>query len=68
MKLREITPKASLCAAGTCPAVYEAVGKSKLIIVGSKVNPEDLGIAKKVGKNEQAVMIDREMLKQIFEK
>lgn len=68
MKLKEITPKAYQCAAWACPAIYEAVGKGKLVIVGSKVDPEELGIAKKVGKNEQVVMIDKEMLKQIFEK
>ena len=68
MKLKEITPKAYLCAWSACPAMYEVVGKDKLVIVGSKVNPKKLGIAKKVGKNEQVVMIDKEMLKQIFEK
>lgn len=66
MKLKEITPKAYQCAAWACPSVYKVVGKDKLVIVGSKVNPKELGISKKVGKNEQVVMIDKEMLKQIF--
>ena len=68
MKLKEITPKAYQCTAAACPAVYEVVGKDKVVIVGSKVNPKELGIAKKVDKNEQVLMIDKEMLKQIFEK
>ncbi len=68
MKLKEITPKAYLCTAAACPAIYEVVGKDKLVIVGLQVNPKELGIAKKVDKNEQVVMIDKEMLKHIFEK
>ena len=68
MKLKEITPKAYQCSFAACPSVYDVVGKDKLIIVGSEVNPKELGIAKKVCKNEQVVMVDKEMLKQIFEK
>lgn len=68
MKLKEITPKAYQCSAFACPAIYEAVGKGKLVIVGSKVDPEELGITHRVGRDEQVVMIDKEMLKQIFEK
>lgn len=68
MKLKEITPKTYQCAAWACPAIYELVGKDKLVIVGSKVNPEELGITHRVGRDEQVVSIDKEMLKQIFEK
>lgn len=68
MKLKEITPKAYQCAWGSCPAIYKVVGKDKLVIVGSKVNPEELGITHRVGRDEQVVIIDKEMLKQIFEK
>ena len=48
--------------------MYELAGGDKLVIVGSQVNPQQFGIARKVGKNEQVVMIDKEMLKQIFKK
>jgi len=69
MKLKEITPKAYQCAWTACPAIYEIVGKDKLVIIGRKVdNPEKLGIAKRVGKEEQMVIVDREMLRQVFEK
>lgn len=68
-KLREITPKAYQCAVNICPAVYITEKGDKLAIVGTKVdNLEELGISEKVGENEQVVMIDKEILKQIFEK
>ncbi|PJC77400.1 hypothetical protein CO010_00520 [Candidatus Shapirobacteria bacterium CG_4_8_14_3_um_filter_39_11] len=69
MKLKEITPKAFQCSGVACPAVYEIVGMNKLVIVGSKINNlEKLGIAKRVGENEEAVIVDKEMLHQIFGK
>lgn len=69
MKLKEITTKEYNCTAMACPAVYEGVEKGKLVIVGRKVdNPDKLGIADKVGENEQIVIVDREMLRKIFEK
>lgn len=69
MKLREITPKEYYCTAVACPAIYETMGKDKLVIVGRKVdNPEKLGIAGRIGKDEQVVIVDKEMLRKIFEK
>jgi len=69
MKLREITPKEFQCAWTACPSIYEIVEKDKLVIVGRKVdNPEKLGIADRIGENEQAVIVDKGMLRQIFEK
>ncbi|MFZ5559464.1 MAG: hypothetical protein ACOZAL_01575 [Patescibacteria group bacterium] len=65
----EITPKDYQCAAMACPTIYEIMGKDKLVIVGHKVdNPEKLGIADRIGKDEQAIIIDKEMLRKIFEK
>ena len=68
MKLKEITPKEYQCGSVVwCPAVYEIVGEDKLVIIGKKVeNPDKLGISKKIGRNEQAVIVDKEMLRQIF--
>jgi len=68
MKLKEITPNTHLCTSFACPAIFELVGRDKLIIVGSEVNLEELGITHRVGRNEQAVMIEKEMLKRIFQK
>ena len=68
MKLKEITPKAYQCGSFYwCPAVYEIVGEDRLVIIGKKVeSPDKLGISKKIGKDEQAVIVDKEMLRQIF--
>jgi len=69
MDLKEITPKGYQCTGVACPAVYEVVGKNKLVIVACKIdNLEKLGIAKRVGENEEAVIVDKEMLRKIFEK
>ncbi len=63
----EITPEAFRCAAAACPGVFEE-GK-KLVIIGRKVNNlKKVGLAKRVGKDEEAVIVDKEMLRQIFEK
>lgn len=67
MKLKEITPARYSCGILACPAVYITENEDKLVIVGQKVdNPEELGIAKRVGETEQIVMVDKEMLRQIF--
>jgi len=63
----EITPEAFQCAAVACPGVFEE--ENKLIIIGRKVNDlKKIGLAERVGKEEEAVVVDKEMLRQIFEK
>ena len=63
----EITPEAFQCSAVMCPAVFEE--ENKLIIIGRKVNDlKKIGLAERVGKEEEAVVVDKEMLRQIFEK
>ncbi len=68
MKLKNITPGPYDCVCTACPAIYENPKGDKLIIVGSKVNSKELGIDNRIGENEQAVTVDREMLRQVFEK
>ncbi len=69
MKLREITPmEYNMCAAMACPAVYETESNDQLVIVGRKVdNLQELGIANKVGNHEHAVIVDKRMLRQLFD-
>jgi len=67
-KAIEITPSSFMCAAAMCPAVYLLKGDSKIAIVGKRTNAAELGIEDKVGKDEEVVIVDREMLRQIFEK
>jgi len=68
MKVKEITPLNFMCVGGGCPTVFEIVDENKLVIVGSKVNIKKIGLAKRVGKDEEAVIVDKEMFRQIFEK
>ncbi len=69
MRLKEITPAEFSCTAMVCPAVFEIENEDKLAIVGRKVdNLEELGIAKRVGEDEQVVMVDKEMMRQLFER
>jgi len=64
----EITPEEYQCAAWTCPSIFELKGEGKLVIIGRKVDPEKLEIADRIGRDEQAIIIDREILRKIFEK
>ncbi len=61
-KMNEITPKSYRCYLVACPAVYSIEGEGKLAIVGKKADPKDLGIADRVGKDEQVIIVDREMI------
>lgn len=67
--LIEITPKSFSCGPlGGCPAVYVIEGEDKLAIVGKKIKASKLGIAGRVGKDEEVITVDRDMIRQIFEK
>jgi len=68
MKLKEITPRYWQCCGGGCPAVFEIVGENKLIIVGLKANRKALNLSEKIGKDEEAIVVDKEMLQKIFNK
>lgn len=62
MALKEITPHHLRCGLGQCPAVYEH-GSQDLIIIGKIPDRDTLAqIAGKVGRDEYAIRISREML------
>jgi len=64
----EITPEAFRCVGGGCSSVFKK-GKGELIIIGRKVkNLKKLGLSERVGKDEEAVIVDKEMIRQLFEK
>lgn len=61
----EITPEAFQCVGGGCPGVFEE-GKN-LLIIGRKVEDlKKLGLVKRVGKDEEAIIVNREMLRQVL--
>lgn len=68
-KIKEITPKSYTCTfVGVCPAVYSIEGEGKVAIVGKKADPKELGIADRVGKDEQVIIVDRGMIEGLSEK
>jgi len=69
IELVNITPHRYMCTAWlVCPAVYSIEKEGKLAIVGKKGEARELGIAHKVGEDEVVAIVDREMIRQIFEK
>lgn len=70
IRLKELTPYKYRCGvAAVCPAVFSIGEKGdKLAIVGKKADPKELGIADKVGKDEQVIIVDRGMIEALAEK
>ena len=63
--IKEMTPTKFRCAAMGCPSVYSIEGGDKLVIIGKKADPKELGIADRVGEDEQVIIVDRDMLRLI---
>lgn len=61
MPLRELTAKRDRCDEWlTCPGVFERQGGNKLVIVGARAQPGELG--GRVGESEVALEIDRDLV------
>jgi hypothetical protein len=56
------------CVVASCPAVYSSEDGKQLFIVGKKVDDlKGLGIEDKVSDDEQVIVIDREIVRQVLE-
>lgn len=69
-KIKDITPQEHKCIVGACPTIVESDNGS-YIIVGELINEADLtdlGLLKKVGKNEVAIEIPKSLLTHINNK
>lgn len=63
--MKEITPKHLRCAIGSCPGVYE-IDDGNLLIIGKNITTElDEKIQSKIGKDEFAVLINREFFSEL---
>jgi len=62
----DITPKEFRCLSVACPAIYSIIGENNFAIVGKKADGKNLGLAERVGKDEEVIIVDREMLRKIF--
>jgi hypothetical protein len=59
---KELTPTHLRCVVGTCPAVYET-SDGQLVIIGKSLDGDTLrDLSKKIGADEHAVVISRELL------
>lgn len=58
---RELTPKWGMCAVGTCPAIFET-NKKSYAVIGKVLNAKDLGIDKRVGKDEVLISIPKKII------
>jgi len=68
MKVKEITPKEYRCTAAACPSIFEIEGKDELIIIGLKADLKKLGLKRRVGKREEAVIVPKKMVKEVVRK
>ena len=60
MALENVTPHKMACGIGQCPAVYVEDDGRHLIIIGKRVEIED--IASNIGTGEAAIRIDKALL------
>ena len=63
MNLKDITPRTIVCAGIGCPAIFEAEN-DRYVIIG-KLLPKkfsDSGLASRIGPDEVAIIIPRELL------
>jgi len=56
-QITEVTPS-------LCQAIYET-SRNTYIVIGKKVDPKKVGLERKVGENELAVEIPKELLENI---
>jgi len=72
-KLIERTPKEMQCCVGACPQIYEVcvvaacptiVDKDdgNYYIVGTQVDPKDVGLEKRVGKDEVLIKVPKKLI------
>lgn len=61
-ELRKVTPNDCFGGLG-CPAVYVTSEKpDTYLVVGKKVDPQETGLAAKVGEDEQVIAVPKSLL------
>jgi len=59
---KDVTPEHMRCIVGACPTVHQT--SDSYLIVGRKVNPEDAGLAGKVGEGEVLIKVPKALIDQ----
>jgi hypothetical protein len=58
---KELTPKLEMCIVGSCPAIFET-NKKSYAVIGKVLNAKELGIGKRVGKNEVLIEVPKNII------
>jgi len=58
----EVTPEKMQCAFIGCESIYSEKENNTYLIVGKQVNPEEFGLAKKVGQGEILIQVPRDLI------
>ncbi len=64
-EVEEITPESMRCSPlPVCPGIYAGKGseESSYFIIGTQINPEDAGLAKKIGEGEVLIKVPRKLI------
>lgn len=59
--IKEITPKEMCCGKDCCPAIFKT-NKNSYILIGKSVKAEELGILKRVGKDEIVIEVPKNLI------
>lgn len=59
--LKDLTPE-GMCLVGSCPAIYQDAKTGAYFLVGTQVNPSDVGLEGKVGKGEVLIKIPKNLI------
>ena len=68
LKVNDITPTSLFCIVGSCPAIFKT-NNDTFIIIGKQLNKtESKPIQHKIGQNETAIEIPKELITKLFAK
>lgn len=59
--IKEITPKEMQCGFGACPAILSDK-EENYFLIGKKVNPEDLDLTERIGKDEVLIQVPKKLI------
>lgn len=57
---RDVTPRGMMCSEGCCPGIHKT--DDTYLIIGERVDPEEAGLAGKVGENEVLIRVPRPLI------
>ena len=58
---KELTPGLEMCMVSCCPAIFET-NKKTYAVIGKILNAKELGIDKRIGKNEVLIEVPKNII------